>query len=56
MKFKTKILTKEAAQAVYDNFRHFAGFYYRMKKLGENRYAVTSREWCWSHFVLYDTD
>ena len=53
---KTKILTYEAAKMVRDNFRWFAGFKVRFKKLGPDRYMVKSPAWCWSHIVLYEKD
>lgn len=55
-KFETKILTEDAALAVVQNFRWFAGFRVRAKKIGRNRWSVRAPRWCWSFFVLVAED
>lgn len=56
MRIETKHLTKDAAKMVYDNFTWFDGFYFKCKKLSENRYAVCSYVWCWSYIELTPED
>jgi hypothetical protein len=55
-KNEVKILTEDAAFAVRDNFRWFAGFNFRAKKLGKNKWAVTCPKWCWSFIGLVPED
>lgn len=55
-RFETKVLTRDAAMAVLDNFRWFAGFRATVRELGPDRYSVRTYRWCWSHVVLLEED
>jgi hypothetical protein len=51
-KFETKALSRQGKDLVYNNFRWFAGFYLKIKKVSDDRFLCTSRKWCWSFIVL----
>jgi len=53
--FETRTLTRDAALMVAQNFCWF-GWYFKAKRLSNNRYQCRARRWAWSFIVLTPED